>query len=110
MRTMIPALGLFLAAGAAQAAVPSPATGVTEVISYNAVDDLGFVVSPQLVQGQVHGGVLQGAGHEPQEDNAERSFARLVPGRIEELLALLAEIRAERDRLYAPFLAAFAER
>jgi aerobic carbon-monoxide dehydrogenase large subunit len=39
-----------------------PATGVTEVISYNAVDDLGFVVSPQLVQGQVHGGVLQGAG------------------------------------------------
>ena len=39
-----------------------PATGVTDVISYHAVDDLGFVVSPQLVQGQVHGGVLQGAG------------------------------------------------
>ncbi len=39
-----------------------PATGITEVINYTAVDDLGFVVSPQLVQGQVHGGVLQGAG------------------------------------------------
>ena len=39
-----------------------PQTGVTEVIAYNAVDDLGTVISPQLVQGQVHGGVLQGAG------------------------------------------------
>jgi carbon-monoxide dehydrogenase large subunit len=39
-----------------------PATGITEVTDYTAVDDLGHVVSPQLVQGQVHGGVLQGAG------------------------------------------------
>jgi carbon-monoxide dehydrogenase large subunit len=39
-----------------------PSTGVTEVSAYTAVDDLGYVVSPQLVQGQVHGGVLQGAG------------------------------------------------
>jgi carbon-monoxide dehydrogenase large subunit len=39
-----------------------PSTGVTEVIAYNAIDDLGVVISPQLVQGQVHGGVLQGAG------------------------------------------------
>ncbi len=39
-----------------------PATGVTEVVSYTAIDDLGHVVSPQLAQGQVHGGVLQGAG------------------------------------------------
>jgi carbon-monoxide dehydrogenase large subunit len=39
-----------------------PVTGVTQVLAYNAVDDLGHVISPQLVQGQVHGGVLQGAG------------------------------------------------
>ncbi len=39
-----------------------PSTGMTEVSAYTAVDDLGYVVSPQLVQGQVHGGVLQGAG------------------------------------------------
>ena len=39
-----------------------PDTGVTEVVAYNSVDDLGNVISPQLVQGQVHGGVLQGAG------------------------------------------------
>jgi len=39
-----------------------PETGVTEVVAYTAVDDLGNVISPQLVQGQVHGGVVQGMG------------------------------------------------
>ena len=39
-----------------------PQTGVTTLESYVAVDDLGTVVSPALVQGQVHGGVVQGAG------------------------------------------------
>ena len=39
-----------------------PATGCTELIHYYAVDDLGQVISPQLVRGQVHGGVVQGWG------------------------------------------------
>lgn len=39
-----------------------PRTGVTTIESYVAVDDLGNLVSPQLVEGQVHGGVVQGAG------------------------------------------------
>ena len=39
-----------------------PATGETEVVNYTAVDDLGVVISPQLVEGQVHGGVVQGWG------------------------------------------------
>ncbi len=39
-----------------------PATGTTELIHYYAVDDLGQVISPQLVRGQVHGGVVQGWG------------------------------------------------
>ena len=39
-----------------------PQTGSTQVVAYSAVDDLGHVVSPQLVQGQVHGGVVQGVG------------------------------------------------
>ncbi len=39
-----------------------PETGVTDIIAYNAVDDLGNVISPELVRGQVHGGVVQGAG------------------------------------------------
>lgn len=39
-----------------------PDTGVTQLLNYVAVDDLGKVISPQLVQGQVHGGVVQGWG------------------------------------------------
>ncbi len=37
-------------------------TGVAEIVSYAAVDDLGNVIQPVLVAGQVHGGVVQGAG------------------------------------------------
>ena len=39
-----------------------PATGVTTLASYVAVDDFGNVVSPKLVEGQVHGGIMQGIG------------------------------------------------
>lgn len=39
-----------------------PDTGVTEVVRYTAVDDLGNVLQPMLVEGQVHGGVAQGYG------------------------------------------------
>lgn len=37
-------------------------TGVTELVNYSAIDDLGNVISRQLVIGQVHGGVMQGVG------------------------------------------------
>jgi carbon-monoxide dehydrogenase large subunit len=39
-----------------------PETGAATIERYTAVDDLGHVVSPVLVEGQVHGGVAQGAG------------------------------------------------
>ncbi|MCC7484615.1 MAG: xanthine dehydrogenase family protein molybdopterin-binding subunit [Burkholderiales bacterium] len=39
-----------------------PETGAAAVARYTAVDDLGHVVNPTLVEGQVHGGVAQGAG------------------------------------------------
>lgn len=39
-----------------------PETGLTSLASYYAIDDLGNVISPELVRGQVHGGVVQGAG------------------------------------------------
>ncbi len=37
-------------------------TGVTEVASYTAVDDFGNVINPMIVEGQVHGGIVQGIG------------------------------------------------
>ncbi|MDQ2743689.1 MAG: xanthine dehydrogenase family protein molybdopterin-binding subunit, partial [Chloroflexota bacterium] len=35
-------------------------TGLVQILKFVAVDDCGAIVSPQLVQGQVHGGVAQG--------------------------------------------------
>jgi carbon-monoxide dehydrogenase large subunit len=39
-----------------------PATGETEIASYCAVDDVGTVINHGVVEGQLHGGVVMGAG------------------------------------------------
>ena len=39
-----------------------PATGVVEILKFVAVDDFGNVVNPMIVEGQVHGGLVQGIG------------------------------------------------
>jgi len=39
-----------------------PETGMVEIVLYVVVDDMGRVVNPLIVEGQVHGGVVQGLG------------------------------------------------
>lgn len=39
-----------------------PATGVTRLMSYVVVDDVGTVINPMVVEGQVHGAIAQGIG------------------------------------------------
>jgi aerobic carbon-monoxide dehydrogenase large subunit len=39
-----------------------PQTGATQIVSYVAVDDIGTVINPMIVEGQVHGGIAQGVG------------------------------------------------
>ncbi len=39
-----------------------PDTGVTEIARYSAVEELGKVLNPLIVGGQIHGGVVQGIG------------------------------------------------
>jgi carbon-monoxide dehydrogenase large subunit len=39
-----------------------PETGSTRIARYTIVDDFGFTLNPLLLEGQVHGGVAQGAG------------------------------------------------
>jgi carbon-monoxide dehydrogenase large subunit len=39
-----------------------PETGITRVVRYTTVDDVGIALNPMLVTGQVHGGVAQGIG------------------------------------------------
>ena len=39
-----------------------PDTGAVAITRYAAVDDVGTVVNPMIVDGQVHGGIAQGVG------------------------------------------------
>jgi len=39
-----------------------PDTGVVHVVNFTAVDDVGRVVNPMIVEGQVQGGIAQGIG------------------------------------------------
>jgi hypothetical protein len=63
----------------------------------------GTVFAPLPAVGE---GVPQGMVTDP-VDNAEVNFDKLKGGTIASLVALMDEIRAERDRVYAPFLEAF---
>ena len=39
-----------------------PETGVTSVVKYSMVNDFGTLLNPMMVEGQAHGGVVQGIG------------------------------------------------
>jgi carbon-monoxide dehydrogenase large subunit len=47
-----------------------PDTGTVEMVGYDVVDDVGTVMNPLLVKGQIHGGIAQGAGQALIEDIA----------------------------------------
>jgi len=39
-----------------------PETGIVRIVRHTIVDDVGHMVNPMLVQGQIHGGAVQGLG------------------------------------------------
>ncbi len=39
-----------------------PETGIIDLVSYVSVNDFGTVINPMIVEGQLHGGVVQGIG------------------------------------------------
>jgi aerobic carbon-monoxide dehydrogenase large subunit len=45
-----------------------PETGTVEIVRYSVVDDVGTVMNPLLLYGQIHGGVVQGIGQVLKED------------------------------------------
>jgi carbon-monoxide dehydrogenase large subunit len=45
-----------------------PETGVVDIVRYNVVDDVGTVLNPLLLKGQIVGGVAQGMGQMLSED------------------------------------------
>jgi carbon-monoxide dehydrogenase large subunit len=57
-----------------------PETGHTQVVHYSAVNDLGTIVNPLLVEGQIQGGVVQGLGQALMEKAVYDSDGQLVTG------------------------------
>jgi carbon-monoxide dehydrogenase large subunit len=57
-----------------------PETGATRVVRYSAVNDLGTIVNPLLVEGQIQGGVVQGLGQVLLEQAVYDSDGQLVTG------------------------------
>ncbi len=57
-----------------------PDTGEVSILRYVAVDDVGVVVNPMIVDGQVHGGVAQGIGQALYEHAIYDEGGQLITG------------------------------
>jgi carbon-monoxide dehydrogenase large subunit len=57
-----------------------PDTGVVDVLNYNVVDDVGTVMNPMLLKGQIQGGVAQGLGQALMEIISYDSDGQLLTG------------------------------
>jgi len=57
-----------------------PETGAANVVRYTAVNDLGTIVNPLLVEGQIQGGVVQGLGQALLENAVYDSDGQFVTG------------------------------
>jgi len=55
-------------------------TGKVEIVRYSVVDDVGNVLNPMLLHGQIHGGIAQGVGQVLMEDIHFDAQGQLVTG------------------------------
>jgi carbon-monoxide dehydrogenase large subunit len=55
-------------------------TGKVEIVRYSVVDDVGTVLNPLLLHGQIHGGIAQGVGQVLMEDIHFDAQGQLVTG------------------------------
>jgi aerobic carbon-monoxide dehydrogenase large subunit len=57
-----------------------PETGETKVVGYWVVDDVGTVINPMLVKGQIMGGIAQGLGQVLMEDKVYDAEGQVISG------------------------------
>jgi carbon-monoxide dehydrogenase large subunit len=57
-----------------------PETGMVEVVKYTFVNDFGVVINPLLVDGQAHGGIVQGIGQALRERTVYDENGQLLTG------------------------------
>ncbi len=79
-----------------------PDTGTVEVVRYSSVNDFGTVVNPLLVEGQVHGGVVQGIGQCLMENAQYDADGQLLTGSFMDYALPRAERHADAHRLGEP--------
>ncbi len=79
-------------------------TGESKVLRYIAVDDVGNVVNPMIVDGMVHGGVAQGIGQGLQEQAVYSEDGQLLSGSMMDYALPTAEDvpTFELDRTVTP--------
>jgi len=61
-----------------------PDTGVTTLVNFTAVDDVGRVINPMIVEGQVQGGVAQGVGQALLETCVYDGNGQLLTGSMQD--------------------------
>jgi carbon-monoxide dehydrogenase large subunit len=66
-------------------------TGMVTIRSYVAVDDVGKVVNPLIVEGQVHGGIAQGIGQALYEEGVYDDEGNLVTTTLADYLIPLPQ-------------------
>jgi aerobic carbon-monoxide dehydrogenase large subunit len=57
-----------------------PETGAAQVVRYAMVNDFGTIINPMLVEGQMHGGIVQGIGQALMERTVYDAEGQLVSG------------------------------
>jgi carbon-monoxide dehydrogenase large subunit len=57
-----------------------PETGAVTIERFAAVDDLGMIINPMICEGQIHGGIAQGAGQALWENVAYDASGQLLTG------------------------------
>ena len=57
-----------------------PQTGFVEIVKYSCVNDFGTLVNPMIVEGQMHGGVVQGIGQALMEQAVYDDEGQLLTG------------------------------
>jgi carbon-monoxide dehydrogenase large subunit len=79
-------------------------TGDTQLRRYVAIDDVGNVINPMIVDGQVHGGVVQGVAQALWEEAVYDENGNLVTGSLlNYLVPSAAELPSfELDRIVTP--------
>jgi carbon-monoxide dehydrogenase large subunit len=60
------------------------ATGEVALVRYTAVDDVGHMINPLLVEGQLHGGVAMGVGQALMENMVYDSSGQVVSGSFQD--------------------------